>query len=153
MNMRWRVSDLVQAIPIPRHDLNQAISRDGFCPEHTPEPGKERWYSWRDVVAIAVAQDLRNIGLGPSIAFRYVQEHLSQYLRASVDQPGDCIGVVWLIYGSEDRCNKESHCEFVQLANIGDTLISPDERACIVVNLGQIANHILDELHALEGAE
>jgi len=32
-------------------------------------------------------------------------------------------------------------------------LISPDERACIVVNLGQIANHILDELHALEGAE
>jgi hypothetical protein len=82
-----------------------------------------------------------------------VQEHLSEYLRASVDQPGDCTGVVWLIYGFEDRFKKESHCEFVQLANIRDILISPDERACIVVNLGQIANHILGELHAPEGAE
>jgi len=153
MNMRWRVGDLVQAIPIPRGDLNQAISRDGFCPEHTPEPGKERWYSWRDVVAIAVAQDLRNIGLGPSIAFRYVQDHLLQYLRTSVDQPGDCTGVVWLIYGFEDRCKKESRCEFVQLANIGDILISPNESPCIVVNVGQIANRILDELHAPEGAK
>jgi hypothetical protein len=152
MNMCWRLGDLVQAIPIPRHDLNQAISRDGFCPEHTPEPGKERWYSWRDVVAIAVAQDLRNNGLGPSIAFRYVQDHLSQYLRASIDQPSDCTGVVWLIYGFEDRCKKESRCEFVQLANIGDILNSPNESACIVVNLGQISNHILGELRALEGA-
>jgi len=153
MNMRWRVGDLVQAIPIPRHDLNQAISRDGFCPEHTPESGKERWYSWRDVVTIAVAQDLRNIGLGPSIAFRYVQDHLLQYLRDSVDQPGDCTGVVWLIYGLEDRFKKVSRCEFVQLANIGDVLTSPNESACIVVNLGQIANRILDELHTPEGVE
>ena len=153
MNMRWRLGDLVQAIQIPRYDLNQAISRDGFCPEHTPEPGKERWYSWRDVVAIAVAQDLRNIGFGPAIAFRYVQKHLSQYLRDSVDQSGDCTGVVWLIYGFEDQCKKESRCEFVQLANIGDVLISPNKSPCIVVNLGQIANHILDELHAPEGAE
>jgi hypothetical protein len=152
MNMRWRLSDVVHAIPIPRDDLNQAISRDGFCPEHTPEPGKERWYSWRDVVAIAVAQDLRNIGFGPSIAFRYVQEHLSQYLRAGVHQPSGCSGVIWLIYGFEDRCKRESRCEFVQLANIGDSLISPHGSACIVVNLGQIANHILDELRAREGA-
>jgi len=151
MNMRWRVGDVVHAIPIPRDDLNQAISRDGFCPEHTPDPGKERWYGWRDVVAIAVAQELRNIGLGPAIAFRYVQEHLSQYLRASVDQPNGCIGVVWLIYGFEDRFKKESRCEFVQLANIGDTLISPNESACIVINVGQVAKRTLDELHAPEG--
>ena len=153
MNMRWRLADLVRAIPIQRNDLNQAISRDGFCPEHTPEPGKERWYSWRDVVAIAVAQELRNIGLGPSIAFRYVQEHLSQYLRASVDQPDGCTGVVWLIHGFEDWFKNESRSEFVQLTNIGDILISPDESACIVVNVGQIANRILDELHAPGGAE
>jgi hypothetical protein len=44
MTMRWRLGDVVHAIPIPRDDLNQAISRDGFCPEHTPDPGKERWY-------------------------------------------------------------------------------------------------------------
>ena len=153
MNMRWRVGDVVHAIPIPRDDLNQAISRDGFCPEHTPEPGKERWYNWRDVVAIAVAQELRNIGLGPSIAFRYVQEHLSQFLRASVDQPSGCIGIVWLIYGFEDRFKKECRCEFVHLADIADILISPNDSACIVVNVGQIAYRILDELPAPERAE
>lgn len=152
MNMRWRVGDVVHAIPIPRDDLNQAISRDGFRPEHTPDPGKERWYGWRDVVAIAVAQDLRNIGLRPAIAFRYVQDHLVQFLRASGDQPNACIGIVWLIYGFEDRVKKNSRCEFVQLAEIGDILISPNESACIVVNVGQIANRILDELPAPEGA-
>jgi hypothetical protein len=61
--------------------------------------------------------------------------------------------VIWLIYGLEDRFEKVSRCEFVQLANMGDVLISPNESACIVVNLGQIANRILEELHAPEGVD
>ncbi len=140
---RWRTGDLVRAIPIPRDDLNQAISRDGFRPEHTPEPGKDRWYSWRDVVAIAVAQELRNIGYGPLIAFRLVQEYLSPFLRASVDRPGDCAGVLWLIYGN-------ARCEFVQQVDDEALLIASNESACIIVNVGRIAIRILDELHAQE---
>ena len=153
MNMRWRASYLVQAIPIPRGDLNQAISRDDFRPEHAPEPGKGRWYSWRDVVAIAVAQELRNIGYGPSMAFQLVQEHLSQFLRASVDQPGDCAGVLWLIYTFEDRLRKTARCEFVQQADGEALLIASNESACVIVNVGRIANRILNELQALALAD
>ncbi|MFN3312648.1 MAG: hypothetical protein ACK46Q_04190 [Hyphomonas sp.] len=77
----WRNADLIRIIPITRADLNQAISRNDFRPENTPKPGKARWYSWRDVVAVAAAQDLRKLGFGPSIAFGLVQNHLSPFLR------------------------------------------------------------------------
>jgi len=152
-NKRWRNGDLVRAVPISRGDLNQAISRGGFRPEHTPKPGKGRWYNWRDVVAIAVAQELRRIGLGPSIAFGLVQENLSQFLRARVDQPSDCAGVVWVIYQSDDHLNIKNPCEFVRRAENGEHLTASSESARIVVNVGRIANRVLDDLRALEQAQ
>ena len=144
----WRNGDLVRAVPIQRADLNQAISRGGFRPEHTPEPGKGRWYNWRDVVAIAVAQDLRRIGLGPSMAFGLVQEHLSQFLRARIDQPGDCAGVFWVIYQSDDHLNIKTPCEFVRPSENGEHLTASSEGARIVVNVGRIANRVFDNLQA-----
>ena len=149
----WRNGDLVRAVPIQRADLNQAISRGGFRPEHTPEPGKGRWYNWRDVVAIAVAQDLRRIGLGPSMAFGLVQEHLSQFLRTQIDQPSDCAGVVWVIYQSDDHLNIKNPCEFVHHAENGEHLTASSESARIVVNVGRIANRVLDDLQALGQAQ
>ena len=82
----WRNADLVRIIPITRGDLHQAIARCGFRPEYVPKPGKDRWYSWRDVVAVAAAQDLRKIGFGPAIAFSLVQNHLSVNGRVKVSQ-------------------------------------------------------------------
>jgi|GEM_PF-5586223 len=93
----WRNADLIRIIPITRADLNQAISRNDFRPEDTPKPGKARWYSWRDVVAVAAAQDLRKLGFGPSVAFGLVQEHLSPFMQGRIDAPDDCAGVLWLI--------------------------------------------------------
>ena len=149
----WRNGDLVRAVPIQRADLNQAISRGDFRPEHTPKPGKGRWYNWRDVLAIAVAQDLRRIGLGPAMAFGLVQEHLSQFLRTHVDQPSDCAGVVWVIYQSDDHLIIKNPCEFVRHAENGDHLMASSESARIVVNVGRIANRVLDDLQALEQAQ
>lgn len=90
----WRNADLIRIIPITRADLNQAISRNDFRPENTPKPGKARWYSWRDVVSVAAAQDLRKLGFGPSMAFGLVKNHLSPFLRGSIDAPDDCAGGV-----------------------------------------------------------
>lgn len=146
--MQWRTGDLLRTIPIRRDDLNQAISRDGFRPEHTPEPGKDRWYSWRDVVAIAAAQELRMIGHGPKTAFGLVQKHLSPFLCSSADQPGDCAGVIWLIHPFEDRHGTRSRCEFVQHPNDDALLIASGKSACIVVNVGRIAQLILNESKA-----
>ena len=148
-----RNGDLVRAVPIQRADLNQAISRGGIRPEHTPKPGKGLWYNWRDVVAIAVAQDLRRIGLGPAMAFGLVQEHLSQFLSARVDQPSDCAGVVWVIYQSDDHLNIKNPCVFVRQAENWELLTASSESARIVVNVGRIANRALDDLQALEQAQ
>jgi len=148
MKTRWRNGDLVRAIPIPRADLHQAISRDGFRPEHTPDPGKDRWYSWRDVVAVAVAQDLRRIGFGPSIAFGLVARHLSEFLRTRTLLPGDCDRVLWLIQSSETSQKNERRRAFVRYAKLEDLSISPRDGAMIVVNVGLVANRILDALQA-----
>ena len=87
-NPIWRNADLIRIIPITRADLNQAMSRNDFRPEFTSRPGKARWYSWRDVVSVAAAQDLRKLGFGPSMAFGLVKNHLSPFLRGSIRRPG-----------------------------------------------------------------
>ena len=146
--MRWRASDLVRAIPIPRDDLNQAMSRNGFRPEHTPEPGKERWYGWRDMVAIAASQELRNIGYGPSIAFRLVQEHLSPFLRTSVDHPRQCQGLLWLIDKVEDPPGQKPRCMVLQGAEAAQLVLEVSKKGGIVVKVGRITDRILDDLRA-----
>lgn len=149
----WRNADLIRIIPITRADLNQAISRNDFRPEDMPKPGKARWYSWRDAVAIAAAQHLRRLGLGPSIAFGLVQEKLSPFLRGHIDRPDDCAGVFWLIRPSDDHLTIETPCEFLRHAENEDLLIPPNERACIIVNVGRIAARVLCELMATETAK
>ena len=149
----WRNADLVRIVPIQRADLHQAISRNNFRPEETPKPGKARWYSWRDVVAVAAAQELRKLGLGPSVAFGLVQEHLSPFLRGCIDKPGDCTGVFWLIHQGDDHLNIKNTCEFVHHAEHVETLMAANENACIIVNVGRIATRILDELQATETAQ
>ena len=104
-------------------------------------------------MAIAVAQDLRRIGLGPAMAFGLEQEHLSQFLRTHVDQPSDCAGVVWVIYQSDNHLNIKNPCEFVHHAENGEHLIASSESARIVVNVGRIANRVLNDLQALEQAQ
>ncbi|ATX64580.1 hypothetical protein [Roseinatronobacter bogoriensis] len=149
----WRNADLIRIIPITRADLNQAISRNDFRPENTPKPGQARWYSWRDVVAIAVAQDLRRLGFGPSIAFGQVQEHLSPFLRGSIDAPDDCAGVLWLIRPSDDHFNIETTCEFLRHTEYDELLITPNRSACIIVNVGRISARVLNDLQATETAK
>ena len=146
----WRTSELARAIPIARADLHQAISRDGYRPEHTPEPGKDRWHTWRDVVAIAAAQELRIIGYGPKVAFGLVQDHLSPFLRTSVEQPGDCAGVLWLINKLDAARGEKHRCEFVRSADKEAFFIALNQCACIVVNLGRIAHRILNDLQETE---
>lgn len=149
----WRNADLIRIIPITRADLNQAISRNDFRPEETPKPGKARWYSWRDAVAIAAAQDLRKLGLGPSVAFGLVQEHLSPFLRGRIDEPDDCAGVLWLIRRSDNHLTIETRCEFLHHAEEGEFLIAPNKSACIIVNVGRIAARVLSDLQATETAK
>lgn len=149
----WRNSDLIRIIPITRADLNQAISRNDFRPEETPKPGKARWYGWRDAVAIAAAQDLRKLGLGPSVAFGLVQEHLSPFLRGRIDAQDDCAGVLWLIRRSDDHLAIETPCEFLHHAEDGELLIASNENACIFVNVGKIAARVLNDLKATETAK
>ena len=147
--MRWRTSDLVQAIPIPRDDLNQAISRNGFRPEHTPAPGTERWYGWRDVVAIAASQELRKIGYGPSIAFRLVQEHLFPFLRSAVDQPHQCKGLLWLIDKVVEAPVQTHRCRFLQNTDAAE-IAKASKNGVIVVNLERVADRIIHDLSATE---
>ena len=149
----WRNADLIRIIPITRADLNQAISRNDFRPEETPKPGKARWYSWRDAVAIGAAQDLRKLGLGPSVAFGLVQEQLSPFLRGHIDRPDDCAGVFWLTRPSDDHLTSDAPCEFLRHAEDEDRLIPPNESACIIVNVGRIAARVLCELMATETAK
>lgn len=149
----WRNADLIRIIPITRADLNQAISRNDFRPEETPKPGKARWYSWRDVVAVAAAQDLRKLGLGPSVAFGLVQEHVSPFLRGHIGEPDDCSGVLWLIRPSEDHLTIKATCEFLRHTEYEDLLIAPNENACIIVNVGRIAARVLNDLQATETAK
>ena len=148
----WRNADLIRIIPITRADLNQAISRNAFRPETTPKPGKSRWYSWRDVVTVAVAQDLRKLGFGPSIAFGLVQEHLAPFLRGRIDTPDDCAGVFWLIRPGDDHLTIETPCEFLRHTEYEGPQIAPNENACIVVNVGRIAARVLDDLQTTETA-
>lgn len=149
----WRNADLVRIIPITRADLNQAMSRNDFRPEYTSRPGKARWYSWRDVVAVAAAQDLRKLGLGPSVAFRLVQEHLSPFLRGSIGEPDDCAGVLWLIRPSKDHLIIATSCEFLRQTDGEDLRIAPNENACIIVNVGRIAARVLNDLQETETAK
>lgn len=149
----WRNADLIRIIPITRADLNQAMSRNDFRPEYTSRPGKARWYSWRDVVAVAAAQELRKLGLGPSVAFRRVQEHLSPFLRGRIGEPGDCAGVLWLIRPSKDHLTIETTCAFLRQTDGEDLLIAPDENACIIVNVGRIAARVFNDLQATETAK
>lgn len=149
----WRNADLVRIIPITRADLNQAMSRNDFRPEYTSRPGKARWYSWRDVVAVAAAQDLRKLGLGPSVAFRLVQEHLSPFLRSRIGGPDDCAGVLWLIRPSENHLALDTPCEFLRQTDGEDLRIAPNENACIIVNVGRIAARVLNDLQETETAK
>lgn len=149
----WRNADLIRIIPITRADLNQAIFRNDFRPEYTPEPGKTRWYNWKDVVAVAAAQDLRKLGLGPSLAFGLVQEHLSPFLRGSIGKPDDCAGVLWLIRPSKDHLTIETTCEFLRQTGYEDPVIAQNENACIIVNVGRIAARVLNDLQSTETAK
>ncbi|PKP76293.1 MAG: hypothetical protein CVT81_15595 [Alphaproteobacteria bacterium HGW-Alphaproteobacteria-3] len=150
MKNRWRTGDLVRAIPIARADLHQAISRDGYRPEYKQEPGKDRWHSWRDAVAIAAAQELRIIGYGPKVAFGLVQNHLSPFLRTKVEQPDDCADVLWLINQLNALIGEKHRCEFVRYADNDAIFIDLNQCACIVVNLGRIAHRILNDLQESE---
>jgi hypothetical protein len=149
----WRNADLIRIVPITRADLNQAMSRNDFRPEYTSRPGKARWYSWRDVVAVAAAQELRKLGLGPSVAFRLVQEHLSPFLRDRIGEPDDCAGVLWLIRPSKDHLTIETTCEFLRRTDGEDLVIAPNENACIIVNVGRIAARVFNDLLATETAK
>lgn len=146
----WRNADLIRIIPITRADLNQAISRNDFRPESSPKPGKARWYNWRDVVAVAAAQDLRKLGFGPSFAFGLVQKHLSPFLRGQIDASDDCAGVLWLIRPSEDHLTINTPYEFLRHTQYEELLIAPNENACIIVNVGRIAARVLNDLQATE---
>lgn len=143
--MHWRTGDLVRAIPISRDDLNQAISRNGFRPDHTPKPGTERWYGWRDVVAIAASQELRKIGYGPAIAFGLVQEHLSPFLRSSVEHPRQFKKLLWLIEPAEGTPAKKHRCRFLHRADPA-CLAEASKTGCIIVNLEHVTNRILADL-------
>jgi hypothetical protein len=149
----WRNADLVRIIPITRGDLNQAIARCGFRPEYKPKPGKDRWYSWRDVVAVAAAQDLRKIGFGPAIAFGLVQSHLSPFLRDAIKTPDDCDGVIWLVSLRGDHLAEDTSCEFLRQGEGVEALIAPSENARIVVNIGRIAERVRNDLQATETAK
>lgn len=148
----WRNADLVRIIPITRGDLNQAIARCGFRPEYKPKPGKDRWYSWRDVVAVAAAQDLRKIGFGPAVAFGLVQNHLLPFLRDAIKTPEDCDGMIWLVSLSGDYRAEDTSCEFLCQSDGIEALIAPSENARIVVNVGRIAARVLHDLQATETA-
>lgn len=149
----WRNADLIRIIPITRADLNQAISRNDFRPEDTPKPGKARWYSWRDVVSVAAAQDLRKLGFGPSVAFGLVQEHLSPFLRGRINEPDDCAGVLWVIRPSDDHLTIENPCEFLRHTKYEELRIAQNENACIIVNVGRITARVLNDLQATETAK
>lgn len=149
----WRNSDLVRIIPITRADLNQAISRNDFRPGEASKRGKARWYRWRDVVAVAAAQDLRKLGFGPSVAFGLVQKHLSPFLRDSINEPDDCAGVLWLIRPSDNHLTIQTPCEFLRHTEYEELLIAPTENACIIVNVGRIAARVLNDLQATETAK
>ncbi|MDP2738743.1 MAG: hypothetical protein Q8O82_08585 [Pseudorhodobacter sp.] len=146
MSKRWTIEDLVRAVPIPIHDLNQAISRNGFRPEHTPEPGKERWYSWRDVVAIAAAQELKAIGHKPKVAFGLVKHHLSPFLHDHVDKPDDCDRVLWIIEPSQPGCRHKFDCSFVFEVDVSFLDGIGSQNPCICVNVGSIARRVLKNL-------
>ena len=149
----WRNADLVRIIPITRGDLNQAIARCGFRPEYKPKPGKDRRYSWRDVVAVATAQDLRKIGFGPAIAFGLVQNHLSPFLRDTIKTPNDSDGVICLVSLRADHLAEDTSCEFLCQSDGIEALIEPSENARIVVNVGRIAARVLNDLQATETAK
>lgn len=146
----WRNADLIRIIPITRADLNQAIARNDFRPEGTPKRGKRRWYGWRDVVAVAAAQDLRKLGLGPSVAFGLVQEHLSPFLRGQIQATDDCAGMLWLIRPSKDHLTINTPCEFLRHTEYEELPIAPNENACIIVNVGRIVARVLNDLQATE---
>ena len=149
----WRNADLIRIIPITRADLNQAIARNDFRPEETPKPGKRRWYGWRDVVAVAAAQDLRKLGFGPSVAFGLVQKHLSPFLRDKIASSDECAGVLWLIHPSEDHLTIDTPCRFLRHTEYDELLITSNENACIVVNVGRIAERVRNDLQATETAK
>lgn len=149
----WRNADLVRIIPITRGDLQQAIARCGFRPEYETKPGKDRWYSWRDVVAVAAAQDLRKIGFGPAIAFSLVQNHLSPFLRDAIKTPDACDGIIWLVSLSGDHLAEDTSCEFLRQSDGIEALIAPSENARIVVNVGRIAARVRNDLQATETAK
>jgi hypothetical protein len=149
----WRNADLIRIIPITRADLNQAISRNDFRPENTPKPGKARWYSWRDAVAVAAAQDLRRLGLGPSIAFALVQAHLSPFLRGRINEPDDCAGLLWLIRPSENHLTIEAPCEFLRDTEYEVCRTAQNSNACIIVNVGRISARVLNDLQTTETAK
>ena len=146
MSKRWKIKDLVRAVPIPIHDLNQAISRNGFRPEHTPEPGKERWYSWRDVVAIAAAQKLIAIGHKPKIAFGLVKDHLSPFLHDELVKPDDCDRVLWIIEPSQPGFRHKFDCSFVSGVDVSFLDGIGSQSPCICVNVGSIARRVIYNL-------
>ena len=155
MSKRWRSGNLQRAIPITRGDLDQGIARVGYRPEHNPKPGKDRWFSWRDVVAIAVAQELRIIGYGPKVAFGLVQDHLAPFLRTSVaEQPGDCAGMLWLIDNANGTLGEMNHSQFVRYADNDAFFAALTQSACIVVNVGRVARRVMENLRvqAIEDA-
>ena len=78
------------------------------------------------------------MGYWSKVALGLVEDHLSPFLRISVEQSGDCAGVLWLINKLDAALGKTHRCEFVRYADKDAFFIAFNQCACILVNLGRI---------------
>jgi ethanolamine utilization protein EutP (predicted NTPase) len=61
--------------------------------------------------------------------------------------------VLWLIRPGDDHLNIETPCEFLRHTEYEALLVTPDESACIIVNIGRIAARVRDDLQATDTAK
>ena len=134
----WRLREVGGACGLSEYEISMWISRGLYRPSMSTRRGEWRRYDWRDVVCLAVTQELRKLSLGTGTALGLTSGPLRDALEAQGSlrpAPFYCLAC-----GSE----REHRTEFVSIDCIVQTLVHVP--AMLIVDVARVGRAALERL-------
>jgi DNA-binding transcriptional MerR regulator len=143
----WRIGEVASACGLSEYEISMWISRGLFQPSMSTRKGQWRRYDWRDVVCLAVAQELRKLTRDTGTALHLASGALREHLAARESLPP--APFYCLACGSEH----EHRAEFASVDCFGHAFAIHDVRAMLVVDIATIGWAALQRLDAGRATE
>jgi hypothetical protein len=83
----WTINEVATACGLSRHEISKWISMGLFRPSMSTRRGEWRRYDWRDVVCLAVVDQLRRITIDTGTALRFAGDELRHGLAGYENLP------------------------------------------------------------------